>query len=98
MTTRLDVLGGAWDGLEVRKSPVLPQPSSDAMDARRIVRHGLADVLHWLGEHVGPRPGQPVHAVQIHGVLYVSEDLYADMLGMAVTPSIQYGLDRRWGE
>lgn len=29
-------------------------------DARRIVRHGLADVLAWLGEEPGPAPGQPV--------------------------------------
>lgn len=28
-------------------------------DARRIVRHGMADVLAWLGEPVGPRPGDP---------------------------------------
>ena len=25
--------------------------------ARRLVRHGLADILKWLGENVGPPPG-----------------------------------------
>ena len=104
MSTRLGVLGGRWDGMEIRQSPVLPMSSTDAQDARRIVRHGLADVLAWLGPsaapggHVpGPRPGEPVHAVEVHGVLFVSADLYADMVGMAATPSIQSLLNRRWG-
>lgn len=95
--TTLGVLGGRWDGMDIRRSPVLPMPSSDAMDARRIVRHGLADVLRWLGEDVGPRPGEPVHAVQVHSTLWVSDDLWADMVGLAVTPSVEEIARRRWG-
>ena len=29
-----------------------------AEDARRIVRHGMAEILDWLGEPVGPKPGE----------------------------------------
>jgi hypothetical protein len=37
-----------------------PEPADDAV---RIVRWGLADVLRWLGENVGPRPGDPFATV-----------------------------------
>lgn len=50
-------------------TPVLPIKPSPGTDARRIVRHGLADVLAWLGEDVGPRPGAQTHAVAMPGGL-----------------------------
>lgn len=60
--------------IEIGGVPVLvndhlppPRPPSPAEDARRIVRHGLADVLAWLGESVGPEPGAPVHTVLVVG-------------------------------
>ncbi|MBT9255397.1 hypothetical protein KMZ30_07400 [Phycicoccus sp. KQZ13P-1] len=37
------------------------RPPTDGEDARRIVRHGMAEILEWLGEPVGPKPGEPVH-------------------------------------
>lgn len=36
------------------------RPPTPGEDGRRIVRHGMADVLAWLGEPVGPAPGSPV--------------------------------------
>lgn len=51
-------------GIPVITSDLLPsRPPTPAEDGRRIVRHGLADVLHWLGEDVGPVPGAPVHTM-----------------------------------
>lgn len=50
----------------------LLKPSERAMagiDGRRIVRHGLADVLEWLGEDVGPKPGDPAPVMAIIGDL-----------------------------
>ncbi len=35
---------------------------------RRLVRHGMADVLAWLGEDVGPPPG-PIYARWMHDPL-----------------------------
>lgn len=35
--------------------------------ARRYVRHGLADVLEWLGEPVGPEPDAKVHVMFVFG-------------------------------
>lgn len=46
------------------------QPSEAAragIDGRRIARHGLADVLEWLGEEVGPKPGDPVPVMALVG-------------------------------
>lgn len=37
--------------------------------ARRIVRNGLADVLEWLGEKVGPAVDAPMPAFTGHEVL-----------------------------
>lgn len=50
-------------GIKVIESPTLPLDPTSAQDARRIVRHGLADVLAWLGEDVGPKPGEQTHAL-----------------------------------
>ena len=50
----------------------------------RIVRHRLADVLAWLGEDVGPRPGDETHAffasdMGASGVLFVSAAYAAEL-------------------
>lgn len=42
------------------------RPPTPGEDGRRIVRHGMADVLAWLGEPVGPRPGEPVLSLRDH--------------------------------
>ena len=55
-------------GLRVVATEYLPPVSPLVQareDARRIVRHGLADVLAWLGEDVGPEPGDPVQRAWI---------------------------------
>lgn len=56
-------------------SPWLPIAPTDGVDIVRMVRHGLADVLAWLGEDVGPKPGDKTHAVLIQGTLFVSQEL-----------------------
>lgn len=63
-------------GFDIVISNVLPIIPSPGEDARRIVRHGLADVLDWLGEDVGPSPGMPTHALMVGDTLHVSPDLY----------------------
>ena len=63
-----------WLGIPVYVSPILPTQPSPGEDARRIVRHGLADVLAWLGEKVGPEPGEPTHAFLAGGVLLTSQE------------------------
>jgi len=60
ITGRLSVYEPA--AIPVVISPMLPIYPSPGTDARRIVRHGLADVLEWLGQEVGPEPGVPTHA------------------------------------
>lgn len=62
--------------IPVITSGVLPLTPSPGQDARRIVRHGLADVLAWLGEPVGPKEGEKTHAVLINGHLHVDELTY----------------------
>ena len=53
----------SFGGYPVVESNLLPTTPSNAEDARRIVRHGLADVLERLGEEVGPKPGALTHLV-----------------------------------
>jgi hypothetical protein len=48
-------------GFRVVIEPVLPIVPSDAENARRIVRHGMRDVLKWLREDVGPAPYEETH-------------------------------------
>jgi hypothetical protein len=57
-------------------SPALPIIPSITEDAVRMVRHGLADVLAWLGEDVGPGPGQATHAVMAGDTLLVSKEMH----------------------
>lgn len=62
-------------GVPVMVSSALPTIPSFGEDIRRRVRHGLADVLTWLGEDVGPAPGEPSHAYAMGGRLVVSQEL-----------------------
>jgi len=50
-------------GLPVVESPLLPLRPSPTEEARRIVRHGLRDVLEWLEMEIGPEPGHVTHCV-----------------------------------
>lgn len=69
-------------------STILPFHPSPSEDIGRIVRHGLADVLTWLGQEVGPKPGEPTHAMMIGVVLYVSPEL-DDRIRAASSTSVQ---------
>lgn len=62
--------------IRVIESKFLPTPPTPGDDGKRIVRHGLADVLHWLGESVGPMPGEPTHSFLLgNHTLLVSAEL-----------------------
>lgn len=71
-------------GLPVEVSELLPMRPSHTEDAVRMVRHGLADVLEWLGEDAGPRPGATVEAIIYAGpdqMMFVSRRLYGYLYG-----------------
>ena len=57
-------------------SPALPMAPTPEQDVIRIVRHGLADVLEWLGEDVGPKPGEKTHSIVSGSNVYVSKALF----------------------
>lgn len=59
-------------GVRVLVTDALPIAPTDGENARRMVRHGMADVLAWLGEKVGPMPGDPTHAMLIGDTLHAS--------------------------
>jgi hypothetical protein len=66
----------------------LPIVPSDGTNARRMVRHGLADVLEWLGLDVGPEPYEEQHAFISSGwgahepsVIYVSAYMFNRLKG-----------------
>lgn len=48
--------------VDVQVTDLLPIHPSAGEVGRRIVRHGLADVLRWLGEDPGPPPDEPTVA------------------------------------
>jgi hypothetical protein len=75
--------------VDVIVSPMLPIVPSLATDVVRMVRHGLADVLEWLGEDVGPKPGEEVHAIAMHDKVLVSQAGYDHMLGVGGSPSLE---------
>ena len=56
--------------------PITPTPETDVI---RSVRHGLADVLEWLGEEVGPKPGEKIHAIMAGSQLLVSQEFLDKM-------------------
>lgn len=70
-------------GLHVVVSQALPYPPSIGEWARRIVRHGLADVLAWLGEEVGPAPDEQTHAFLADGQLVCSQWMYDQLSSVA---------------
>lgn len=63
--------------LQVVETVMLPLIPSDRENVARIVRHGLKDVLEWLGEEVGPKPYEKTHCVVAGRFLYVSPEVYA---------------------
>ncbi|MET4618688.1 hypothetical protein ABIE18_000111 [Arthrobacter sp. 2762] len=66
--------------IDVVVSPALPIVPTLAQDAVRMVRHGLADILEWLGEDVGPQPGEETHIIASGGKLLVSQKGYDYLL------------------
>jgi hypothetical protein len=66
-------------GIPVIESPALPIKPSPGVWARRYVRHGLADVLTWLGEDVGPEPDAETHALLIGNTLHASAAMVGKM-------------------
>lgn len=78
-------------GLEVHIAPWLPLVPHHTEQARRIVRHGMADVLKWLGEDVGPKPSDEAHAAvsDVKRMAYVSPAFYHTL-----RPSSLDGLQR----
>ena len=67
---------GSFTGLRLVVSEHLPCYPSDGENARRIVRHGLSDVLKWVGEEVGMAPFEPTHMLQSRDILFVSPQTY----------------------
>ncbi len=55
----------------------LPCVPSDGENARRMVRHGMADILEWLDKPVGPKPYEATHAMLLQGELFVSPEVMA---------------------
>jgi len=66
-------------------SNALPMDPSTREWARHYVRHGMADILAWLGEEVGPEPDAQTHAVSAGGVLYVSAEWSARLVEASTT-------------
>lgn len=54
---------------------VICRPPTPGEVGRRLVRHGMADILAWLGEPLGPAPDDPV--IQ----LWMPPPLWKDDLG-----------------
>jgi len=67
-------------GLSIIVTNLLPFDPAPGLQAERMVRHGLADVLAWLGEDVGPEPDfdpvEVLHAPDRSAIL-VSPRVYA---------------------
>ena len=66
--------------MQVVITPALPQEPSHREVARRLVRHGMADVLDWLGEDVGPAPDALTHVLFKEGWLFASTDAYQHLV------------------
>lgn len=88
--------------MDVVVSKALPLHPGPGEVARRIVRHGLAHVLEWLGEQVGPRPEDLTHAVAGvdpagpgTGVLFVSPEYHQQLRQAAGVADLNHP-DRAW--
>ncbi|WP_343317754.1 hypothetical protein AAFM46_10920 [Arthrobacter sp. TMP15] len=68
--------------LRIIVTQVLPLKPTLAQDTIRSVRHGLADVLNWLGEDVGPIPGALTHVFRSGGKLFVSAEMFRGLGGI----------------
>lgn len=73
-------------GLPVTISQHLPINPSDEDNIVRSVRHGLADVLAWLGEDVGPKPGDSCHAIRTPDRIHVSKAFFDEMKRLMPIP------------
>lgn len=67
--------------MKVFISSGLPLYPSFNEDIVRQVRWGLKDVIEWLGEDVGPKPGEPIHCFYAWGtsLIFVSQEMYDNM-------------------
>lgn len=87
------------DPVNVVVSKELPLHPGPGEVGRRIVRHGLADVLTWLGEPLGPRPDELTHAISSvdpgnrfdPGVLFVSEEYHQRLRRVAGVAELNHG-------
>ena len=78
------IVGSArFAGLDIVVTGALPVHPTPGMDGRRIVRHGLADILEWLGEEVGPKPGEPIHVIVSGRRLVMSAEAAARLRAQA---------------
>lgn len=70
-------------GIPIVVSDALPMDPSPGEWGRRYVRHGMRDILDWLGEDVGPEPDEQTHALVIShdgkDMLYASAALVGKM-------------------
>lgn len=69
-------------------SQLLPITPTLETDVIRSVRHGLSDVLEWLGEEVGPKPGEKIHAIVAGNQLIVSQEFMDMAAAIARNPTI----------
>lgn len=70
-------------GLDIITSGFAPsRPPTPGEDARRIVRHGMAEVLTWLGEDVGPAPGDRIHTAFAIGAAALMNEWRAGLMVM----------------
>lgn len=70
-----EVLAANWSGdvpLRFVISETLPLCPTLDQYVVRIVRHGMSDVLNWLGEEVGPEPDDKTHFVLAGCTMFVS--------------------------
>jgi hypothetical protein len=51
-------------GIPIVVSDVLPMDPSPGEWARRFVRHGMRDIVEWIGEEVGPEPDEQTHMLK----------------------------------
>lgn len=58
-------MSAMW-GIDVVVSDALPMDPSPGEWARRFVRHGMRDIVEWMGEEVGPEPDAQTHALIIN--------------------------------